>query len=36
MSDKFEKSKGLMVFEMIVYAAMLVWFLSAFLPIGLQ
>lgn len=36
MSSKFEKSRGLMVFEMIFYGAVLVWFLSTFLPIGLQ
>lgn len=36
MSSKFEKSRGLMIFEMIVYAAILVWFLKAFLPLGLQ
>lgn len=36
MSSKFEKSKGLMVVEMIIYAAVLVWFLKSFLPLGLM
>lgn len=32
----FEDSKKLIVTEMIIYAAVLVWFLYAFLPIGLE
>lgn len=34
--NRFEDSKKLIVTEMIVYAAVLVWFLYAFLPIGLE
>lgn len=36
MSNRFEKSKGLIIAEMLIYGAVLIWFLSAFLPIGLQ
>ena len=34
MAGRWAKSKPLIIFEMIVYGAMLIWFLKWFLPIG--
>ena len=37
MSDgRFVNSKKLIIIEMIVYAAVLVWFLYTFIPVGLK
>lgn len=33
---RFEKSKKLIIVEMVVYACVLVWFLYTFLPVGLE
>ncbi len=34
--NRFEESKKLIVTEMVVFAAVLVWFLYTFLPVGLE
>jgi hypothetical protein len=34
--NKFSKSKGLIIAEMIFYAVVLVLFLKAFIPLGLK
>lgn len=34
--EKFSQNKGLIIFEMVVYGTILVWFLTAFLPLGLN
>lgn len=36
MSGKHSNNRALIVTEMILYAIILVWFLKAFLPIGLM
>ena len=33
---RFVSSKKLIIVEMIVYAAVLVWFLYTFIPVGLK
>jgi len=35
-SNRYENSKKLMIVEAIAYAAVLVWFLYTFLPVGLK
>ncbi len=34
MSSPWSKNKGLIISEMIIYGAILIWFLAWFLPIG--
>ncbi len=34
--SKWEKSKPLIIIEMIVYGGIAAWFLYAFLPVGLK
>ncbi|GAW91448.1 hypothetical protein CHY_0356 [Calderihabitans maritimus] len=35
-NSRFSQSKGLIVLEIIIYGVILIWFLRAFLPIGLM
>jgi len=34
--SRFARSRGLIIFEMILYFGFLIWFLKSFLPLGLH